>query len=188
MGQHDRQPSADLSAKRPDATIDLNLRGRQQWRRESRAGGEIMRRPIDSPIVQAHRLRKVYHGAEEVEALRDIDLTIERGEMVAIVGPSGSGKTTLLNCLSGLGVIDGGQVVVEGTDLSSMSDGALSAYRSKAVGFVFQTRPACGSAPAPAPPAAQPAAAAERARVRGDRAAAAGAGVAAGEPLLITGG
>jgi putative ABC transport system ATP-binding protein len=94
---------------------------------------------MDGPIVQARRLRKVYHGAEEVEALRDIDLTIERGEMIAIVGPSGSGKTTLLNCLSGLDVIDGGQVVVAGQDLSTMSDGALTAYRSKAMGFVFQT-------------------------------------------------
>src|SRR6202011_5242354 len=98
-----------------------------------------MRRPMDGPIVQARHLRKVYHGAEEVEALRDIDLTVERGEMVAIVGPSGSGKTTLLNCLSGLDVFEGGQVLVDGKDLSSMSDGALTAYRSKAMGFVFQT-------------------------------------------------
>jgi putative ABC transport system ATP-binding protein len=94
---------------------------------------------MDGAIVQARRLRKVYHAAQEVEALRSIDLTIERGEMVAIVGPSGSGKTTLLNCLSGLDVIDGGQVVVDGKDLSTMSDSALTAYRSKAMGFVFQT-------------------------------------------------
>jgi putative ABC transport system ATP-binding protein len=94
---------------------------------------------MDGPIVQSRHLRKVYHGAEKVEALRDIDLTVERGEMVAIVGPSGSGKTTLLNCLSGLDVIDGGQVMVAGQDLSKMSDGALTAYRSKAMGFVFQT-------------------------------------------------
>jgi len=89
-------------------------------------------------IVQARRLRKVYHGADEVEALRGIDLVVERGEMVAIVGPSGSGKTTLLNCLSGLDVFDGGQVVIDGQDLSSMSDRARTSYRSRNMGFVFQ--------------------------------------------------
>ena len=91
-----------------------------------------------SLIVSASRLRKVYRGANEVEALRGIDLQVERGEMVAIVGPSGSGKTTLLNCLSGLDGFDGGQVVVDGQDLSKMSDRARTAYRSKNMGFVFQ--------------------------------------------------
>ena len=89
-------------------------------------------------IVDAHRLRKVYHGADEVEALRGIDLVVDRGEMVAIVGPSGSGKTTLLNCLSGLDTFDGGQVVIDGQDLSSMSDRSRTAYRSRNMGFVFQ--------------------------------------------------
>ena len=89
-------------------------------------------------IVQARRLRKVYHGADEVEALRGIDLEVERGEMIAIVGPSGSGKTTLLNCLSGLDIFDGGQVVIDGQDLSKMSDRARTSYRSRNMGFVFQ--------------------------------------------------
>src|SRR5258708_19817131 len=97
-----------------------------------------MRSSMDGVIVQARRLRKVYRGANEVEALRGIDLEVVRGEMVAIVGPSGSGKTTLLNCLSGLDAFDGGQVVVDGQDLSTMSDRARTAYRSKNMGFVFQ--------------------------------------------------
>ena len=89
-------------------------------------------------IVQASRLRKVYHGASEVEALRGIDLEVGRGEMVAIVGPSGSGKTTLLNCLSGLDSFDGGQVNVDGQALAKLSDRDRTAYRRKNMGFVFQ--------------------------------------------------
>ena len=97
-----------------------------------------MRQSMDASIVQAARLRKVYRGANEVEALRGIDIEIERGEMVAIVGPSGSGKTTLLNCLSGLDAFDGGKVIVDGQDLSAMSDRARTAYRRDHMGFVFQ--------------------------------------------------
>jgi putative ABC transport system ATP-binding protein len=90
------------------------------------------------PMIQASRLRKVYHGASEVEALRGVDLEVGRGEMVAIVGPSGSGKTTLLNCLSGLDRFDAGTVVVEGADLARMSDRERTAYRARHMGFVFQ--------------------------------------------------
>jgi len=97
-----------------------------------------MREPMDGPIVQARRLRKVYRGAGEVEALRGIDVEVGRGEMVAVVGPSGSGKTTLLNCLSGLDSFDGGQVSVDGHDLAKLSDRDRTAYRRKNMGFVFQ--------------------------------------------------
>ncbi len=89
-------------------------------------------------IVRAHRVRKVYRSGTEVEALRGVDLQVALGEMVAIVGPSGSGKTTLLNCLSGLERIDGGQILVEGSDLASLSDHARTAYRARHMGFVFQ--------------------------------------------------
>jgi putative ABC transport system ATP-binding protein len=88
--------------------------------------------------VQAQRLRKVYRGAAEIEALRGVDLNIARGEMVAVVGPSGSGKTTLLNCLSGLDRFDGGTVLVDGRDLSSLSDRERTSYRAQNMGFVFQ--------------------------------------------------
>jgi putative ABC transport system ATP-binding protein len=90
------------------------------------------------PVVRANRLRKTYHGASEVDALRGVDLDVERGEMLAVVGPSGSGKTTLLNCLSGLDRFDGGTVQVEGIDLDQMSDRERTAYRCRHMGFIFQ--------------------------------------------------
>jgi putative ABC transport system ATP-binding protein len=92
-----------------------------------------------SPIVEARTLRKTYDtGAVRVEALRGVDLVLERGEMVAIMGPSGCGKTTLLNCLSGLDALDEGEVVIEGTPLSAMSDRQRTDYRARRMGFVFQ--------------------------------------------------
>jgi putative ABC transport system ATP-binding protein len=90
------------------------------------------------PVVRANRLRKTYRGASDVEALRGVDLEVERGEMLAVVGPSGSGKTTLLNCLSGLDRFDGGAVQVEGIDLDHMSDRDRTAYRCRHMGFIFQ--------------------------------------------------
>jgi ABC-type lipoprotein export system ATPase subunit len=84
-------------------------------------------------------VHKVYHtGQVSVPALRGVDLSVWRGEMVAIMGPSGSGKTTLLNCLSGLDTADQGQIVIEGVSLPEMSDRERTAYRAKRMGFVFQ--------------------------------------------------
>ena len=74
----------------------------------------------------------------EVHALRGIDLAIGRGQMVSVMGPSGCGKTTLLNCLSGLDAIDGGDVLIDGVALSSLSDKARTDYRARRMGFVFQ--------------------------------------------------
>lgn len=93
-----------------------------------------------SEILEAVGVRKVYRtGAEEVEALRSIDLTVHEGEFVSIMGPSGSGKTTLLNCLSGLDEIDDGSVVLGGENLHDMSDGARTRHRAEAMGFIFQS-------------------------------------------------
>jgi putative ABC transport system ATP-binding protein len=73
-----------------------------------------------------------------VQALRNIDLDVRRGEMVAVMGPSGSGKTTLLNTLSGLDEIDQGVIEIEGRDLAQMSDRERTRYRAANMGFVFQ--------------------------------------------------
>jgi len=94
---------------------------------------------MTDPLLVATGVRKVYRtGGGEVEALRDLDLRVDRGELVAVMGPSGSGKTTLLNCLSGLDEIDGGHVVVDGRDLFAMSDADRTEHRAHAMGFVFQ--------------------------------------------------
>jgi len=93
----------------------------------------------DDLIIQAMGVQKVYHtGQVSVPALRGVDLSVRRGEMVAIMGPSGCGKTTLLNCLSGLDTADQGQIAIEGVSLSGMSDRQRTAYRARRMGFVFQ--------------------------------------------------
>jgi putative ABC transport system ATP-binding protein len=94
---------------------------------------------VREAIVEARAVQKAYDtGAVRVDALRGIDLAVAPGEMVAIMGPSGSGKTTLLNCLSGLDAIDAGEIVIEGTPLSHMSDRERTEYRARRMGFVFQ--------------------------------------------------
>ena len=90
-------------------------------------------------IIEARSVHKTYDtGKVKVSALRGVDLAVERGEMVAIMGPSGCGKTTLLNCFSGLDAIDAGDVSIEGTPLSQMSDRERTDYRARHMGFVFQ--------------------------------------------------
>jgi len=94
---------------------------------------------MTEPLLVATGVRKVYRtGGGEVEALRNLDLRVDRGELVAVMGPSGSGKTTLLNCLSGLDEIDAGRVVVDGRDLFAMADADRTEHRAHAMGFVFQ--------------------------------------------------
>ncbi len=92
-----------------------------------------------SQILVASGVRKVYRSAaDEVEALRTVDFSVEDGEWVSVMGPSGSGKTTLLNCLSGLDDIDGGTVTLDGQDLHAMSDADRTRHRAAAMGFIFQ--------------------------------------------------
>ena len=94
---------------------------------------------MSEPIIEVKGLVKTYDsGAILVHALRGVDLTIERGSMVAIMGPSGCGKTTLLNCLSGIDDVTEGTVHIEGTDLAELDDNSKTAYRARRMGFIFQ--------------------------------------------------
>ena len=92
-------------------------------------------------IIVATGIRKTYStGKVKVEALRGVDITITRGEMVAIMGPSGCGKTTLLNCLSGLDDIDeGGSIKIADSELTTMSDNEKTKYRARQMGYIFQS-------------------------------------------------
>ena len=91
------------------------------------------------PFIEVSALNKRYRvGAQDIHVLRDLDLVVERGEMLAIVGASGVGKSTLLHLLGGLDRADAGRITVDGHDLGAMADQARVAFRNAQVGFVFQ--------------------------------------------------
>src|SRR4029077_2894048 len=91
-------------------------------------------------IIEARGVWKSFDaGKHRIDALKGIDLTVRRGEVVAVMGPSGCGKTTLLNCLSGLDVIDRGTVRIAGHDLNDLTDHQRTDFRDRQMGCVFQT-------------------------------------------------
>jgi putative ABC transport system ATP-binding protein len=90
-------------------------------------------------IVEAHDVSKVYRAGDvDVYALQNANLSIVRGEFVSIVGPSGAGKSTLLHLLGGLDQPTSGRVILDGTDLTTLSEHQLTLFRRQATGFVFQ--------------------------------------------------
>jgi len=91
-----------------------------------------------TPAIELRDVFKRYGTMSPVEALRDVSLAIEHGELVSIVGPSGSGKTTLLHVMGALLRPSSGTVRIAGTATSSLTDRALSSLRAYRLGFVFQ--------------------------------------------------
>jgi ABC-type lipoprotein export system ATPase subunit len=116
-----------MTASNPQATISVP---------SSAQGGDVP----PSPLVQAKGVTRVYRvGAQEVHALRGVDLEVARGKLVALRGPSGSGKTTLLNIVGGLDRPTSGEVHFDGQPLSEMSGRELTRLRRHRIGFVFQS-------------------------------------------------
>ena len=92
-------------------------------------------------ILEVKSLNKIYttrFGGNQVEALSNVSFLVEEGEYIAIMGESGSGKTTLLNILAALDTPTGGEVILDGKDLSTVKEKELSAFRRDNMGFVFQ--------------------------------------------------
>ena len=90
-------------------------------------------------FLEARGIVKSYPvGGRSLTVLRDLDLVVEAGEMVAIIGASGVGKSTLLHVLGGLDRVDQGQIAIDGTELTTLPDGQVVAFRNQRVGFVFQ--------------------------------------------------
>lgn len=90
-------------------------------------------------ILETKHLKKYYGtGENQVKAVDDITLQVEKGEFVAIVGTSGSGKTTLLNLMGGLDYADSGEVIVDGQSLLNMNEEERTVFRRRKIGFIFQ--------------------------------------------------
>jgi putative ABC transport system ATP-binding protein len=95
---------------------------------------------MNNTVIDAHNISKVYNPETiPVYAVNNVHLHLERGEFTALVGPSGSGKTTLLNLIGGLDRPDGGNIFINGVDITKLSPGELVHFRLHNIGFVFQS-------------------------------------------------
>ncbi len=109
-----------------------------KWNQDSERSLDAMT-SNNVPIIEVQNLVKTYDtGVVSVKALRNVSVSVERGEMVSVMGPSGCGKTTLLNCLSGIDDLTDGSIWIEGTDINSLSDDDKTIYRAQRMGFIFQ--------------------------------------------------
>jgi len=93
----------------------------------------------DAPVVELRHVSRTFGSDPPVQALRGVDLVVQRGDAIAIVGPSGSGKSTLLNIVGCLDRPSGGSYLIDGIDVSTIAEGELAALRGRLIGFVFQT-------------------------------------------------
>jgi ABC-type lipoprotein export system ATPase subunit len=93
----------------------------------------------DMPVVELREISRTYGSDPPVHALRGVDLTVDRGDAIAIVGPSGSGKSTLLNIVGCLDRPTSGTYLIDGNDTATLGEGELAALRGRLIGFVFQT-------------------------------------------------
>ena len=92
-------------------------------------------------ILEVSGLKKVYStrfGGNKVEALKNVNFSVEQGEYLAIMGESGSGKTTLLNLIAALDKPTGGSILLDGFDLAALKESAVASFRRDNLGFVFQ--------------------------------------------------
>ena len=90
-------------------------------------------------MVKTEKVTKVFRrGGEEIRPLQEADVTVSEGELLCLMGPSGSGKTTLLNLIAGIDTPTGGRIIVDNTELGTLSDQALSKWRTRSVGYIFQ--------------------------------------------------
>ena len=95
---------------------------------------------MSNPIIQTSDISKTYRmGSETIRALKSVSINVNQGEYVSFMGPSGSGKSTLMNMIGCLDTPSGGQYVLNGQDVSDMTENELAEVRNKEIGFVFQT-------------------------------------------------
>ena len=102
-------------------------------------GNTVQDRSKENVVLQTVNLTKVFNGFVKVVALKNVNITIRRGEFIAIVGPSGSGKSTLLNLLGALDRPSRGHVFIDDIDIFSLNDSDVARIRNKKIGFVFQS-------------------------------------------------
>lgn len=137
MLQSDKQKKAARFLKEFDNDLDAAIAA---LRDAAAATTRKVRREATGPVlVQVEDLSKTYKvGRQRIAALQNVSVTIRQGEFVAFTGPSGSGKSTLLQLIGGLDKPSEGKVIVDDQDLTKLSDRALSNFRNKTIGFVFQ--------------------------------------------------